>query len=159
MKLLSYKGVFYPAYLAEGNAMQYIEPTASKFCIGRGLDVGCSEWPFPGAEPIDLKQGSDALKLPGEDWDYIFSSHCLEHLTNPVEALEHWFSKIRKGGVLFLYLPHPDMEYWRPQNCRKHLHIFHPQDIARLLRDIGLVHVMCSERDLVWSFAAVGEKP
>ena len=57
---------------------------------------------------------------------------------------------------MLLYLPHPDMEYWRPQNCRKHLHSWAPQEMATILNDLGFTDVMHSERDLAWSFAVVG---
>jgi SAM-dependent methyltransferase len=147
-----YKGIRYPEYLKHGNAMQFIEPMARQFCQGKGLDVGAGPWPLP----VDRALAHNASQLPEGTWDYIFSSHCLEHLTDPVAAIEHWKTKLRVGGTLFLYLPHPDMAYWRPQHCRKHLHLFHPKDIAQLLWDLGFSHVIHSERDLAWSFAAVG---
>jgi len=46
--------------------------------------------------------------------DYIFSSHCLEHISNWEKELENWYKKIRSGGLLFLYLPHPECEIWHP---------------------------------------------
>jgi SAM-dependent methyltransferase len=155
-ELFTYRGELYPDYLKRGNAMQFIAPTALQFCKGRGLDVGAGKWPLPGAEPIEYTNGENAYGLPVGEWDYVFSSHCLEHLHNPVAALEHWKTRIKPGGVLFLYLPHPDMEYWRPQNCRKHLHLFYPKDIAEMLQDLGFVGVIHGERDLAWSFAVVG---
>lgn len=94
--------------------------------------------------------------LPEGEFDFIFSSHCLEHLDNPVAALEHWKTRLKPGGVLFLYLPSPQMEYWRPQHCRKHLHQWQPVDMAQLVSDLGFVDVIHSERDLFWSFAVVG---
>lgn len=156
--LYHYEGILYPQYLKHGNVMQFIAPVAAHFCKGRGLDVGCSKWPFPGAQGVDLTLGGDAMKLPGEDWDYIFSSHCLEHLVDPVRAIEHWREKLREGGVLFLYLPHPDMAYWRPENCRKHLHLFHPAYVASMLRSLGFQSVINSERDMSWSFTVLGYK-
>ena len=154
--LYSYKGKKYPEYLKQGNACQYITPIAIKFCQGRGLDVGSGKWPLPGAIPVEWSAGGSAMELPGEEYDYIFSSHCLEHLDDPVGALLHWKNKLKDGGCLFLYLPHPEMEYWLPQNCRKHLHQWYPKDMAKILEDLGFVNVIHSERDLMWSFAVVG---
>lgn len=162
--LFHYRGAQYPEYLKRGNAMQFIAATAAHFCKGRGLDVGGGKWPLPGAVVVDQGPGFDhssVLDLPDghlDDgkWDYIFSSHCLEHLVNPVAALEHWKTRLRAGGTLFLYLPHPDMAYWRPQNCRKHLHTWRPAEMADLLRDLGFIDVIHGERDLAWSFACVG---
>lgn len=155
-KVFEYRGVQYPDYLRRGNAMQFIAPTALKFCTGRGLDIGAGKWPLRGATPVELTDGADGNGLPEGQWDYIFSSHCLEHLVNPVAAIEHWRDHLYYGGVLFLYLPHPDMIYWRPENCRKHLHLFYPAAVADMLRTLGFVDVLHGERDLAWSFSVVG---
>lgn len=157
--IYEYKGGLYPDYLKTGNACQHIAATAAHFCKGRGLDVGAGKWPLPGAIPVEIKDGGDAMDLPHGEFDYVFSSHCLEHLVNPVAAIEHWHSRLKWGGVLFLYLPHPDMAYWRPENCRKHLHTFWPKDVAEMFRSLGFENVIHSERDLAWSFSVVGSVP
>lgn len=160
MNLYEYQGGIYPEYLREGNAAQFILPVASKFCCGRGADVGGGKWPFPGddVDVVDMQFGGEATRLPRWEYDFVFSSHCLEHLSNPVQALEHWRDRLRDGGTLFLYLPHPDMTYWRPENCRKHLHLFWPKDVARMVESLGFGNVIHSERDLAWGFAVVGFK-
>lgn len=161
--LFEYKGALYPDYLRRGNASQHIAITAAHFCKGRGLDVGANEWPLPGVTHridrgrLDGKVSLHAADyLPGEGWDYIFSSHCLEHMQDPIQILEHWKEKLRIGGTLFLYLPHPDMVYWNPQHCRKHFHIWQPKQMVQILTDLEFVDVIHSERDLAWSFAVVG---
>jgi SAM-dependent methyltransferase len=158
--VFEYLGEKYPSYLRDGNACRFIALTALQFCKGRGVDVGAGKWPLPGAIPIDQKTPNyTPTYLPPGPLDYVFSSHCLEHLVNPVQALEHWHSRLRSGGCVFLYLPHPDQKYWRPQHCRKHLHLFWPADVSEMLKDLGFVDVIHGERDLAWSFAAVGFKP
>lgn len=154
--IFDYKGDTYPDYLRTGNACQFIEPVARHFCIGEGLDIGCGKWPLSWAIPIDASLGGDAMQLPEGQYPFAFSSHCLEHLPNPVAALEHWKTRINPGGVLMLYLPHPDQKYWRPQNCRKHLHSWRPEEMAGIVRDLGFVNVLHSERDMAWSFCVVG---
>jgi SAM-dependent methyltransferase len=153
--IYEYKGNLYPDYLKEGNACSFIAPVALHFCKGKGLDVGCGKWPLYGAHGIDIKIGGDAMNLPEGEYPYVFSSHCLEHLQNPVAALEHWKTRIKPGGVLFLYLPHPDMEYWLPQNCRKHLHSWTPEQMVKLVSDLGFTNIIHSERDMMWSFCVV----
>jgi SAM-dependent methyltransferase len=91
----------------------------------------------------------------------IVLSHCLEHLPNWVDALDYWISKLKSGGVLFLYLPHYDQEYWRPWNNRKHVHCFTPNIIKDYLVSNKLIRtdfVFVGERDLNHSFIAVAEK-
>lgn len=166
--IYEYKGNIYPEYLKHGGASRFIAPIAKEFCKGTGIDVGCGAWPLEGAQGYDsnllahdTSKWSVAwdVKVPDHSQDYVFSSHCLEHLENPVQAIEHWKSKLKTGGVLFLYLPHPDMKYWLPQNCRKHLHVFHPADIREMLVDLGFCNVISSERDMAWSFCVIGFKP
>jgi SAM-dependent methyltransferase len=161
MKFFKYKNKTYPDYIRRGNAVENIETFAKKFCKGKGLDIGGTEkWKLPGSIAINeiFTDGLDAHNLPEGQFDYIFSSHCLEHIENYSSTLKYWKSKIKKGGVLFLYLPHPDMEYWLPQNCEKHIHKFEPATIEKLLTDLGFRNVIVTGRDLYWSFCAVGVK-
>ena len=168
-KTILYKNKSYPIIQTEGNAAQYAIPFATKFCTGTGYDIGCNrlEWALPGAKPIDLvfNDGYDAFNLPDEKVDYIFSSHCLEHLDDWVSALDYWTSKLNKptkengfsGGILFLYLPHYSQEYWRPWNNRKHKHCFTPNIIKDYMEDRGYLNIFFSERDILDSFMIVGE--
>lgn len=158
-KIYEYKGKLYPFFLKTGNAMSYIERAAVQFCKGKGLDIGSSYWPLPGSTAIDMDDVADAYNLPDRDLDFIFSSHCLEHLENPVAALEIWREHLKPGGCLFLYLPHPDMEYWLPQNNRKHLHAWRPEDLAKIVSDLGYTDVIHSERDIYWSFTVIAFAP
>ena len=154
----TYDGVQYPHYLKSGNAARFIEPVALEICQGVGLDVGAGKWPLVGAIPIELKDGGDAYNLPDGTYDYIFSSHCLEHLHDPVKALLHWKTRIKPGGVLFLYLPHPEMVYWRPTRNRKHLHSWQPEEMVQIMLDVGFSNIIHSQRDMEWSFACFGVK-
>lgn len=162
MNTLNYKGKNYPHFQAEGNASQFAIPFAKHFCSGVGYDIGCNrlEWAFPGAKPIDLLFDDewDAYNLPEGSVDYIYSSHCLEHLQDWVGALDYWTSKLKRGGILFLYLPHYNQEYWRPWNNTKHIHMFSPEILRDYLTDRKYVNIFNSDRDLNDSFMVVGEK-
>jgi hypothetical protein len=159
MDIIPFKGVGYPAFQAQGNAAQFALPYAVHFCKGIGYDIGfCKEaWKFPGAIGIDhsLANGFHAMNLPQQAVDYIFSSHCLEHVDYWVTTLEYWISCIKKGGVLFLYLPDISQTYWRPWHNRKHMHCFTPDIIRTFLHDHGCQNIFISGIDLNNSFMAV----
>ena len=161
-KLFKYNGLLYPFYLKNGNAASYIFPFAQQFCKGRGIDIGGTDsCHFPGAQIINLTKhdGYDAYFLPPGPFDFIFSSHTLEHITNWRYVLHSWHDRLVPGtGVLFLYLPHPDMLYWHPDNCTKHLHSFTPLMVANHLIQSGFSDVIYSQRDLYWSFSVVAFK-
>ena len=103
---LSHEGNTYPAFQANGNAARFIMPFAKELLDGDGYDIGCGnkDWALPGAVPIDLAFDDkwDAMNLPDGEVDYIFSSHCLEHIPDWVGALDYWSTKLKPGGILFL---------------------------------------------------------
>ena len=157
-RFFEYQGKLYPSYIRDGHAADFIIPAAYKFCIGKGLDIGgTKDCHYPGAQIINIDPPSiyHATNLPDEKYDYIFSSHTLEHIENYLETLLYWRAHLREDGVLFLYLPHPDMAYWHPQNCKKHRHIFTPEQIGLALKGLEYKDILCSCRDLYWSFAVV----
>jgi SAM-dependent methyltransferase len=163
MKVIDFKGNKYPFFQSTGNAAQFAIPFAKHICTGRGLDIGCmkKEWAFPGAIPIDIdfEDEWDAYNLPEDIYDYIFSSHCLEHLPNWVEALDYWTSRIVPGGHLFLYLPHPSQLYWAPFHNHKHYHSFEPELIESYLKSSGRYwNIFVSGADANNSFTAFAEK-
>lgn len=114
--------------------------------------------------PIDpVINGYTADKLPCGDneIDYIFSSHCLEHLDNWVDILDHWTNKLRGGGVMFLYLPDYSQEYWRPWNNRKHKNILTPlylKDYFESNQNYNKDKLFVSSIDLNNSFMVIAEK-
>jgi SAM-dependent methyltransferase len=83
-----------------------------KYCQGKGLDIGfggdlltetCTGWDF---------EHGDAQSLTGirdESFDFVYSSHTLEHLPDPAAALQNWWRVIKPGGYLLLYIPHRDL--------------------------------------------------
>lgn len=111
-----YKGKFYPDYLTVGGACHAIFREALKFCKGDGIDVGAGLWPLPGSVPVDIWRGPGAAKniddIPIGSQDFVFSSHCLEHNSDWENKLHDWISKLKLGGIVFLYMPHPDCGIW-----------------------------------------------
>lgn len=154
-----YQGEFYPEYLMCGNAVKFIRDKAKKYCQGIGLDIGAGKWPFEGAIPIEDKEEQNAYNLDNyEDnsLDYIFSSHCLEHLDRWKDALSLWIRKIKTKGVIFLYLPHESMKMWRPGGpWARHHHVWIPnvEKIIPFLIENGMeILDFTSDKDEGWGF-------
>lgn len=177
VETIYFKGETYPKFQSEGFAAKFAFPFAKEICKGIGYDIGCNrlEWALPGACPIDIEFGNKiittdngrvlfdhknyhATNLPEEKIDYIFSSHCLEHLPHWIEALDYWYEKLKIGGTLFLYLPDHSQAYWRPWHNRKHVHVFTREIIYSYLYDKGFKNIFISGIDLNNSFIIFGEK-
>lgn len=154
----------YLPYLLRGNAVEFVREEALAVCRGRGIDVGAGPWPLPGAEPIRDEPHRNALVLDhiaDGTLDYVFSSHCLEHLREPAKALSLWARKLRPGGLLFLYLPHPDMRLWLAGSPHVPEHCWVPT--PRLIHDMvsrsGLEVLRLTELpDVYWSFRCVARR-
>jgi SAM-dependent methyltransferase len=82
---------------------------ATRYLGGRVIDIGCGDYLVcPGAEPFDLAQG-DANHItrfrPAASYDAVHSSHCLEHMVDPVAALAGWWDLVKPGGHLIVVVP------------------------------------------------------
>jgi len=79
---------------------------------GRGIDIGCGPDPVSNtAQKFDVDDG-DANKITDyvhEQFDFVYSSHCLEHMHDPVAALHKWWKLVKPGGHLFLIVPDEDL--------------------------------------------------
>ena len=142
-----------------------IETLALRWCQGKGVDFGYGdseaypsdknvEYILPGAIGIDMgttkypsssstysvakNDSISATQFPEDlqELDYIFSSHCLEHIQDWKPVLTYWHSCLKKNGILFLYLPHESVAGWRPENIDSHVWKPTIEDINPFLRSI-----------------------
>ena len=89
-----------------------LTPAEQGLFSGKGLDIGCGPDPVrPDARPFDLLDGdaNDITRFIHEDFDYVYSSHCLEHMRDPRTALADWWTLVRPGGFLILVVPDEDL--------------------------------------------------
>jgi FkbM family methyltransferase len=77
---------------------------------GKGIDIGGGydtlKIPKGTVDAWDINQG-DATYMDGADtnYDFVYSSHCLEHIENVEKALENWCRILKPGGILFVVVP------------------------------------------------------
>ena len=164
IEIIEFQGHRYPKFQSDGNAARFCRPFALEVCKRVGFDIGYSreEWKFPGAIKIkpSITPEFHAMNLPNMQVDYIHSSHMLEHYEGSwVQVLDYWVSKLRVGGVLFLYLPDYSQRYWRPFNNRKHVHCFEPKFIRDYMEaNKSLDNVFVSGVDMYNGFTAMAER-
>ena len=83
-----------------------------KFCKGEGLDIGYGGDPItPDCFGWDIQDGDAQYmaSIPDESFDYVYSSHCLEHMRDVSVALKNWFRIVRNNGYLIIYIPERDL--------------------------------------------------
>jgi len=79
---------------------------------GEGIDIGCGLDPImPSARPFDMEHGdaNEISKFVETQYDYVFSSHCLEHMHNPQSAILEWWKLVKPGGHLIFTVPDEDL--------------------------------------------------
>lgn len=59
---------------------------------------------------VDILDDANYLnKIQDESYDFLYSSHVLEHLPNVLEGLKNWLRVIRKGGYCIMAIPLKDL--------------------------------------------------
>jgi SAM-dependent methyltransferase len=79
---------------------------------GRGIDIGCGPDPVtPDARRFDVEDG-DANCISNfvhDQFDFVYSSHCLEHMHDPRATILEWWKLVKPGGFLFVLVPDEDL--------------------------------------------------
>lgn len=94
---------------------------AARYFIGQGIDIGAGpdslsryQEFFPlmqGCRDWDLPDGDAQLlaSLADSSMDFVHSSHCLEHMRDPGDALNNWLRVLKPGGHLVVTVPDEDL--------------------------------------------------
>lgn len=104
-----------------------------KYLNGKGIDIGSGNDPLvvsDGAVMHFDKIDGNAQVLEGiesQSFDFVYSSHCLEHLDSVQLALSNWIRVLKPGG--YLYITVPDFSLYEKgrfpsQFNRDHKHTF-----------------------------------
>jgi hypothetical protein len=79
---------------------------------GRGIDIGCGPDPVTSeARRFDLADGDANVvsQYVKDQFDFVYSSHCLEHMHDPRVTILDWWKLVKPGGYLFLTVPDEDL--------------------------------------------------
>jgi len=47
----------------------------------------------------------DITNVPDNHYDFVFSSHALEHIANPLKAVKEWLRIVNNGGYIIIIVP------------------------------------------------------
>ena len=120
---------------------EFTRQVVRRYCVGYGLEIGpgCAPYTDPrrtvfldkyeekygeGGPAIRADVTGDAACLPFalDSFDYVFSSHVLEHMPNTIGTLREWLRILKPGGILALRLPHGERTFdeGRPLTTLQH---------------------------------------
>ena len=87
-------------------------PVEKQVVQGNGIDIGCGPDPVtPNARRFDLEHGDANVvsQFVKEQFDFVYSSHCLEHMHDPRMTILDWWKLVKPGGYLFVVVPDEDL--------------------------------------------------
>jgi ubiquinone/menaquinone biosynthesis C-methylase UbiE len=94
---------------------------ANTYFAGNGIDIGAGDdslgkykQQFPLMTEVrawDLPDGDAQEMATVEDntYDFVHSSHCLEHMVNPYQAYKNWLRICKPGGHIITTIPDEDL--------------------------------------------------
>ena len=87
----------------------------ARYLQGHGLDIGYrggiidADPIMPDAIGIDLDYkdyNGITLPFPNESQDFVYSSHCLEHIEKEIDAIHEWLRVVKINSFLIIVVPH-----------------------------------------------------
>lgn len=61
---------------------------------------------FPGKHgKIIINEATDISEIKDRTYDFLFASHCLEHIANPLKAVQEWLRIIKNEGFIIIIVP------------------------------------------------------
>lgn len=109
---------------------------AHAYCKGRGLEIGGAALNPFGLDtlnvdftkeltifkreeikrcgtflPVDIEAPGDAIPVESGSFDFVVSSHVLEHFVDPIQTLQEWYRIVKPGGILFMIVPHKERTF------------------------------------------------
>ncbi|UCE73148.1 MAG: class I SAM-dependent methyltransferase [Methanomassiliicoccales archaeon] len=133
-----------------------------KYCQGKGLDIGyggdilssnCVGWEIEDGDAHYLASIRDS------EFDFVYSSHTLEHMPHVETALRNWWRVLKSGGYLILYLPHRDLfekkktlpSRWNTDH--KHYFLVHKDDPPDTIGVVALIQRTLSNQKIIYAKA------
>lgn len=97
--------------------LSYRKEDYDRWLNGTGLDIGCGrdKLKLEGRQILGFDQIGSGADLEGdanildgvahESFDFVYSSHCLEHMDQISTTLKMWGQVVKTGGYLYIVVP------------------------------------------------------
>lgn len=78
---------------------------------------------LPLVEPDIIDDAETMQTVPSAVYDFVVAAHVIEHMRNPLGALENWARVLKPGGLLYLVVPdkRATFDYRRVRTLHEHL--------------------------------------
>jgi SAM-dependent methyltransferase len=86
-----------------------------------------------------LTEANNLQFIETSSYDFLLSSHCIEHLANPLEGFAEWVRVLKQDGLLVLVVPHKDGTFDHRRSVTSLEHLI--QDFDRHTNEGDMTHL------------------
>lgn len=86
-----------------------------------------------------ILEATNLLEIENESYDFVLSSDCIEHISNPLKAINEWLRILKKEGVLLMVVPHKGFTFDHKRSVTKFSHLL--KDYENDIDEKDLTHL------------------
>ncbi|MDR2427261.1 MAG: class I SAM-dependent methyltransferase [Endomicrobium sp.] len=113
---------------------------------------------------VDIIAEGDNLPFKDNIFDFVLTSHVLEHMWDPIKTLNEWIRVIKPNGYVFMIIPHKERTFDKPRQrtslnelikrheckdplTRTHYNVWITEDVLELCRYLNLNVIDFQDKD------------
>jgi SAM-dependent methyltransferase len=139
-------GVFLDYGSGSGNAVAFAQYIG---WIAEGIEINSNTAKAGRDTGINIYHGSiEALEDRANRYNYVMSSHCVEHVPDVWRLFHAFFKTLKPGGILTIDIPNADSiaaeqfaDFYYYLGMPVHVHLFTPTSIRLLAQSTGFVNI------------------
>lgn len=86
-----------------------------------------------------ISEASELSEISDGAYDFVISSNCLEHVANPLKAIEEWIRVVKKDGLLLVALPNKAHNFDHKRSITEFSHLL--SDFKNGTKEDDLTHL------------------
>lgn len=95
-----------------------------------------------------IKDATDLCGIESGTYDFLISSNCLEHVANPLKALEEWIRVVKSSGILLIILPNKANSFDHRRETTTFEHLTNDYKVNMLENDLTHLDEILKLHDL-----------
>lgn len=136
--LVFHEGNIVPIYnqAATLDNCNFSEKTIWDNTVYEGIDYSYDRSKLPGRQMV--MESSDLYLIDHYSYDFVISSHVLEHVANPLKSLCEWSRVLKPGGVILFIVPNPELTFDHHRDITSIRHLV--EDYVNRTQEDDLTH-------------------
>lgn len=86
-----------------------------------------------------ISEATDLMHIKSDSYDFLITSNCLEHVANPLKAIEEWLRVIKNQGDILLVVPNKKNNFDHKRKITKFEHLI--EDYQKNVDEKDLTHL------------------